>query len=107
MAPDPLRLLTTDGERLDAAHLPRRPQGPAGDIGVVLGHGFTGSWQRPPVHGDRGNEVSLEHPRALAAAAAPPCELWEVPGFRHGEAAAPSELLHRLGRHLPALVAPG
>ncbi|HEY8473627.1 MAG TPA: alpha/beta fold hydrolase [Natronosporangium sp.] len=37
-------LLTDDGVRIDAHHDP----GPAG-LGVVLAHGFTGSWRRPAV----------------------------------------------------------
>jgi pimeloyl-ACP methyl ester carboxylesterase len=37
-------LLTDDGVRIDARHDP----GPAG-LGIVLAHGFTGSWQRPGV----------------------------------------------------------
>lgn len=37
-------LLTADGVRLDAHHDP----GP-GDLGIVVAHGFTGSWRRPAV----------------------------------------------------------
>jgi pimeloyl-ACP methyl ester carboxylesterase len=57
------------------------------------------------VHGDADPYFPLEHPRALAAAAGTPSELWVIPGFGHAENAAPAELLDRLGRHLAELVA--
>src|SRR5674536_256440 len=59
------------------------------------------------IHGDTGPYFSTEHPLALAAAAGHPSELWLVPGFGHAENAAPTELLDRLGRHLPELLARG
>jgi pimeloyl-ACP methyl ester carboxylesterase len=37
-------LVTPDGVPIDTVHLP----GP-GDLGIVVAHGFTGSWQRPAV----------------------------------------------------------
>ncbi|WP_204043697.1 alpha/beta hydrolase [Acrocarpospora phusangensis] len=36
-------LRTSDGVRIDAGHFP----GPSGDLGIVLAHGFTGSWRAP------------------------------------------------------------
>jgi pimeloyl-ACP methyl ester carboxylesterase len=57
------------------------------------------------VHGDRDAYFPLEHPEALRAAAGEPCELWLEPGFAHAETAATPELLDRLGRHLPVLLA--
>ena len=56
------------------------------------------------VHGDRDTYFPLEHPRALAAAAGEPCELWLEPGFAHAETAATPGLLDRIGRHLPVLL---
>lgn len=57
------------------------------------------------VHGDRDAYFPLEHPQALRAAAGEPCELWLEQGFAHAEAAASPDLLDRLGRHLPVLLA--
>ncbi|HEX8004603.1 MAG TPA: alpha/beta fold hydrolase [Mycobacteriales bacterium] len=57
------------------------------------------------VHGDRDTYFSLEHPRALYAAANEPKELWIVPGFAHAESGATDELLDRIGAHLPVLLA--
>jgi pimeloyl-ACP methyl ester carboxylesterase len=57
------------------------------------------------VHGDRDGYFPVEHPRALAAAAGEPTELWLLEGFGHAENAATPELLDRLGRHLPVLLA--
>jgi pimeloyl-ACP methyl ester carboxylesterase len=37
-------IVTADGVPIDAVHLPG-----SGDLGIVLGHGFTLSWQRPAV----------------------------------------------------------
>jgi pimeloyl-ACP methyl ester carboxylesterase len=59
------------------------------------------------VHGDRDTYFTLEHPMALRRAAGEPTEVWLVPGFAHAESGATPELLERLGRHLPALVARG
>jgi pimeloyl-ACP methyl ester carboxylesterase len=59
------------------------------------------------VHGDRDLFFPVHHPHALVAAATGPVELWLEPGFGHAEAAAGPELLDRLGRHLPALLARG
>jgi pimeloyl-ACP methyl ester carboxylesterase len=59
------------------------------------------------VHGDADAYFTLEHPLALAAAAAEPCELWVVPGFGHAEGAATPELLDQIGGRLRALVAQG
>ncbi|HEU0130846.1 MAG TPA: alpha/beta fold hydrolase [Mycobacteriales bacterium] len=57
------------------------------------------------VHGDRDSYFTVEHPEALFAAANEPKELWLVEGFAHAESGATEELLDRIGRHLPALVA--
>lgn len=59
------------------------------------------------VHGDRDAYFTLEHPRALIAAAGEPSELWIVPGFAHAESGATPKLLDRIGRHLRTLVALG
>jgi pimeloyl-ACP methyl ester carboxylesterase len=56
------------------------------------------------VHGDRDAYFPVEHPLALAAAAGDPSELWLLDGFGHAEKAAGSELLDRIGRHLPVLL---
>lgn len=42
--PDTRALTTSDGVRIDAVH----DAGPA-DLGIVVAHGFTGSWRRPAV----------------------------------------------------------
>jgi pimeloyl-ACP methyl ester carboxylesterase len=57
------------------------------------------------VHGDRDAYFGQEHANALYDAANDPKELWLVPGFAHAESGATPELLHRIGRHLPALLA--
>ena len=49
-----VQLVTTDGVRLNALHLPRRH-----DLGIVLAHGFTGSLRRPEVR--RVAEALSEH----------------------------------------------
>jgi pimeloyl-ACP methyl ester carboxylesterase len=54
------------------------------------------------VHGDRDAYFPLEHAEALYAAAGDPKELWVEPGFGHAEAAAPAELVRRIGRWLAA-----
>ncbi|HEY9476145.1 MAG TPA: alpha/beta fold hydrolase [Mycobacteriales bacterium] len=80
----------------------------------LMGTRLAGSWQRPPaspvelvdrippiplllVHGDRDGYFTLEHPRALAAAAGAGTELWVEPGFGHAESAATPDLLDRIG----------
>jgi pimeloyl-ACP methyl ester carboxylesterase len=57
------------------------------------------------VHGDRDTYFTLEHPRALYAAANEPKELWLVPGFGHAESGVSDGLLDRIGAHLPTLLA--
>jgi pimeloyl-ACP methyl ester carboxylesterase len=52
------------------------------------------------VHGDRDAYFPLDHPRSLAEAAGPGCELWIERGFGHAENAAAPELLHRIGAWL-------
>jgi dipeptidyl aminopeptidase/acylaminoacyl peptidase len=59
------------------------------------------------VHGDSDHYFPIEHPEALYAAAREPKELWLEEGFAHAENAASPELLDRMARHLPALVARG
>lgn len=59
------------------------------------------------VHGDSDHYFPVEHPEALYDAANEPKELWLVEGFGHAESAATPELLERIGRHLPDLVALG
>jgi pimeloyl-ACP methyl ester carboxylesterase len=57
------------------------------------------------VHGDRDHYFPLEHPQAIYDSAAEPKELWLLEGFGHAESAATPEILDRIGRHLPVLVA--
>jgi pimeloyl-ACP methyl ester carboxylesterase len=57
------------------------------------------------VHGDRDHYFTIEHPRALAAAAGRPTEVWEVEGFAHAETGADAALLDRIGGHLRTLLA--
>lgn len=45
---EPLTLRTRDDVRLDAVLLTGEAAGPGG-LGIVVAHGFTGSWRRPPV----------------------------------------------------------
>ncbi len=59
------------------------------------------------VHGDRDHYFPIDHPQALYDAAREPKELWLVEGFGHAESAATPELLDRIGRHLPELLARG
>jgi pimeloyl-ACP methyl ester carboxylesterase len=59
------------------------------------------------VHGDQDHYFPVEHPKALYEAAREPKELWLVEGFAHAETGASPELLDRIGRHLPELVAQG
>ncbi|EFC82367.1 alpha/beta hydrolase [Parafrankia sp. EUN1f] len=57
------------------------------------------------VHGDRDAYFTVEHPRALAAAAGDTGQLWLVPGFGHAEAGVVPGLVDRIGAHLPDLLA--
>lgn len=57
------------------------------------------------VHGDRDAYFPVEHAQALFAAARDPKELWLVEGMGHAENGASPELLDRIGRHLPRLLA--
>ena len=59
------------------------------------------------VHGDADHYFPVEHPHALYAAANEPKELWLLEGFGHAENAATAQVLDRIGKHLPALVAQG
>ncbi|OHV41647.1 alpha/beta fold hydrolase [Pseudofrankia sp. EUN1h] len=56
------------------------------------------------VHGDLDGYFTLDHPRALAAAAGPRARLWIVPGFGHAETGAVPGLVDRVGRYLPYLL---
>jgi len=49
------------------------------------------------VHGDADPFLGVEHGRALAAAAGPSAEYWEVPGFGHAEGALTPALVDRIG----------
>ncbi|MEU7892592.1 alpha/beta fold hydrolase [Nonomuraea sp. NPDC049152] len=44
----PVVLRTADGVRIDAAHTPSRGRG---DLGIVVAHGFTGSWRERTARG--------------------------------------------------------
>jgi pimeloyl-ACP methyl ester carboxylesterase len=57
------------------------------------------------VHGDRDHYFTIDHPRALAAAAGRPTEVWEVAGFAHAETGADAALLDRIGSYLRTLLA--
>lgn len=57
------------------------------------------------VHGDSDAYFTVEHPRALHAAAGAPVELWLEEGLGHAESAVGTDLLSRIGAHLPALLA--
>jgi pimeloyl-ACP methyl ester carboxylesterase len=48
------------------------------------------------VHGDRDAYFPVAHARALATAAGPEAELWEVPGFGHAEGATTPALVDRI-----------
>lgn len=50
------------------------------------------------VHGDRDAYFPVEHPRALASAAGPGCELWLLPGLGHAESAMTPQLVDAIGR---------
>jgi pimeloyl-ACP methyl ester carboxylesterase len=50
------------------------------------------------VQGDRDPYFGVEHGRALAAAAGPGAEYWEVPGFGHAEGALTPALVDRIAR---------
>ncbi|WP_052710969.1 alpha/beta hydrolase [Pseudofrankia sp. DC12] len=56
------------------------------------------------VHGEQDAYFSVEHARALAAAAGPSARLWLVPGFGHAEAGVVPGLVDRIGRYLPCLL---
>ncbi|WP_241834817.1 alpha/beta hydrolase family protein [Pseudofrankia asymbiotica] len=56
------------------------------------------------VHGDLDGYFTLDHPRALAAAAGPRARLWIVPGFGHAETGVVPGLVDRIGRYLPYLL---
>lgn len=59
------------------------------------------------VHGEQDHYFPIDHGQAIYDAAGQPKELWLVPDFGHAENAATPELLDRIGRHLPVLVAQG
>jgi pimeloyl-ACP methyl ester carboxylesterase len=58
------------------------------------------------VHGDRDPFFGVEHGRALAAAAGPGAELWEVPGFGHAEGAVTPALVDRIAGWAAAAARP-
>ena len=59
------------------------------------------------VHGDRDPFFGVEHGRALAAAAGPGAQLWEVPGFGHAEGAVTPALVDRIAGWVAAAAAAG
>ena len=59
------------------------------------------------VHGDRDPFFGVEHGRALAAAAGPGAQLWEVPGFGHAEGAVTPALVDRIAGWVSAAAAAG
>nr|WP_220386577.1 alpha/beta hydrolase [Frankia sp. ArI3] len=59
------------------------------------------------VHGHRDRYFTLEHPRALAAAAGESAQMWLVPEFGHAEAGLSPGLLDRIGTSLASLATAG
>jgi fermentation-respiration switch protein FrsA (DUF1100 family) len=59
------------------------------------------------VHGHDDHYFGPDHGQDIYDAAREPKELWLVPGFGHAENAATPDLLDRIGRHLPELIARG
>jgi pimeloyl-ACP methyl ester carboxylesterase len=57
------------------------------------------------VHGTADHYLGVDHAVALHEAAVGPARLWVEEGFRHAEDGAGPELLDRLGRALPELLA--
>ena len=83
-------------------------------VARVLGVRLSTAWERVPsspvedvhriaprplliVHGARDHYFTLEHPRALVAAAGGGAELWVEDGMDHAESATTSELAGRIG----------
>jgi pimeloyl-ACP methyl ester carboxylesterase len=87
------------GTRISAAGWAEVPESPVEVVGRIAPIPLL------LVHGDRDHYFPVEHPQALFAAAQEPKELWLLEGFGHAESAATPELLDRLGRHLPTLLA--
>jgi pimeloyl-ACP methyl ester carboxylesterase len=87
------------GTRISAAGWPEIPESPVEVVGRIAPIPLL------LVHGDRDHYFPVEHPEALYAAAGEPKELWLLEGFGHAESAATPEVLDRLGRHLPTLLA--
>lgn len=54
------------------------------------------------VHGTADSYLPMEHPRALAAAAGPAAELWEIAGYGHAGGAMTPALVDRIGRWIAA-----
>jgi pimeloyl-ACP methyl ester carboxylesterase len=59
------------------------------------------------VHGHDDHYFPVDQGQAIFDAAREPKELWLVEGFGHAENSATPELLDRIGRHLPELIARG
>jgi pimeloyl-ACP methyl ester carboxylesterase len=97
------RLIARHGfkTRISAAGWPEVPESPVEVVGRIAPIPLL------LVHGDADHYFPVEHPHALYDAAGEPKELWLLEGFGHAENAATPELLDRIGRHLPALVAQG
>jgi hypothetical protein len=56
------------------------------------------------VQGDRDPYFGVEHGRALAAAAGPTAEYWEVAGFGHAEGALTPAMVDRIAGWVAAAV---
>ena len=97
------RLIARHGfkTRISAAAWPEVPESPVEVVGRIAPIPLL------LVHGDADHYFPVEHPQALFDAANEPKELWLLEGFGHAENAATPEVLDRIGRHLPALVARG
>ena len=87
------------GTRISSTGWPEVPESPVEVVGRIAPIPLL------LVHGDSDHYFPVEHPEALYAAAGEPKELWLLEGFGHAESAATPEMLDRLGRHLPALLA--
>jgi pimeloyl-ACP methyl ester carboxylesterase len=58
------------------------------------------------LQGDRDPYFGVEHGRALAAAAGPDADYWELPGFGHAEGAMTPELVDRIASWIAATTGP-
>lgn len=86
----PVTLHTDDGVRIDAGRF--EPVGGVADLGVVVAHGLTGSWHRPPM-------------RAVAAVLAGHCGVLAVDLRGHGRSGGLSTVGDREVADIAAAVA--